>query len=297
MKILLTGASGFVGQHFAAVADTVPLDHGAPVDLREADHVLEAVGRVQPQAVVHLAAQSFVPESFRDPGATFAVNFTGTFNLLRALKVTGFRGRMLYASSGDVYGLVPESELPVSEARPSAPRNPYAVSKVAAEALCHQWTVSEGIDVVVARAFNHVGPRQNERFVLSDAARQLALIRLGRQPAVVRLGDCTVTRDFTDVRDVVAAYLALIARAHTARVYNVCSGIERRIDETVLRMASLAGLEVTLDTDMSRVRPTEQRRMAGDNSRLRAETDWRPGFDWDRTLADMYDQWLADLSA
>ncbi|HUJ75509.1 MAG TPA: GDP-mannose 4,6-dehydratase, partial [bacterium] len=172
MTTLVTGASGFVGQHVRHNMEAVPLELGGRrVDLREPDRVLEAVRRIRPGRVLHLAAQSHVPTSFADPEGTFEINFWGTLNLLRGLKATGFRGTMLYVGSGDAYGLVPAQALPIREEQPLRPRNPYAVSKVAAEALCYQWSQTEGLRVVMARPFNHVGPGQRPDFVVAQLAR------------------------------------------------------------------------------------------------------------------------------
>src|SRR4051812_7331317 len=210
-KILVTGSSGFVGQHFARMARIAPLEiNGKFVDLLDAQGVQAAVAATRPDAVVHLAAQSFVPESLRDPLQTYRVNFIGTHNLLSALKATGFSGRVLYVSSAEVYGAVPDSELPVGENHPLKPLNPYSVSKIAAEALCYQWSHTEQFEVVVARPFNHIGPGQSERFAISDFAKQIVEIKRGHKEPIFHVGDIDVMRDFTDVRDVIRAYIALL---------------------------------------------------------------------------------------
>jgi GDP-4-dehydro-6-deoxy-D-mannose reductase len=204
----------------------------------------DVVDAAAPDAVLHLAAISNVPESFRKPEATLAVNLLGTLHLLQALQRRGFAGPMVFVSTGDVYGLVPEAELPIAETRQPAPRNPYAVSKVAAEALCWQWTVTEGMDIRLARPFNHIGPGQSDAFVIASLARQIAAIRAGRRDPFVDVGDIDVTRDFTDVRDVVRAYLLLLLRGAPGETYNICSGEERSIRELLFRMAGLAGVDV-----------------------------------------------------
>ena len=160
MKVLLTGASGFVGSFVQQILPCVPLasNKGVEVDLRIAADVRAAIRGTVPDAVIHLAAQSFVPRSFEDPDETYQTNFLGTFNLLDALKREGFLGTFLFVGSGDIYGAVPAEELPIIEDRVLRPRNPYAVSKVAAEALCFQWSVTERFKIVMARPFNHIGP-------------------------------------------------------------------------------------------------------------------------------------------
>ena len=156
MKVLLTGANGFVGRYAIEMFDCAPLSiDGAAVDIRDDVAVQAAVRHIFKDtgfdAVIHLAAQSFVPESFKDPRTTFEINFTGTFNLLSALKGVGFDGRMIFVGSGDVYGLIPSGMLPVAEDTSLRPRNPYAVSKVAAEALCCQWSQTDGFEIMMAR--------------------------------------------------------------------------------------------------------------------------------------------------
>src|SRR5690606_19227156 len=170
---------------------------------------LEAWCSDPPDAVIHLAGQTFVPESFRDPSRTIQVNLLGTLNLLQALKRGGFNGTFLFVSSGDVYGQVAESALPISEELAPKPRNPYAVSKVAAELLCQQWGYAEGWRVLVARPFNHIGPGQAADFVVPSMARQMVGRAAGERRVTLEVGDIDVTRDFLDVRDVVSAYFAL----------------------------------------------------------------------------------------
>lgn len=293
MTLLLTGWDGFVGTHFRRAADCVPLAtaDGTVIDLRDRAALGAAIARIAPSAVVHLAAQSFVPESFRAPRDTFDINFGGTLNLLEALAGSGFSGRFLFVGSGDVYGLVPPEALPVAEHFPLRPRSPYAVSKVAAEALCYQWSQTGPFEVVMTRAFNHVGPGQNERFALSDFARQLARIARGLQPPRLAVGDLDVTRDFTDVRDVVAAYRAVLARGRNGEVYNVCSGQERSVREMLAMLVKISGADVDIEPQDQRVRPAEQRRACGSPRKLSEHTGWEASIPIERTLRDLFDHW------
>jgi len=280
-RLLVTGRSGFVGRTLAAMVDTGVVGAGwelvevpDALDLRDKAAVADLVARQAPDAVIHLAAQSAVPDSFRDPETTLQINLLGTLNLLQALGAGGFRGRLLYVGTGEVYGLVPETELPVNESRLPRPRNPYAVSKLAAEALCWQRHVSDGMDVLLARPFNHIGALQSDRFAVSDFANQIVRIASGRQPPVIRVGDLDVTRDFTDVRDVVQAYFALLERGVAGEVYNVCSGVENRLSSILRELMRLAGVDARIEAQNDRMRPTEQRRMCGDPSKIRAATGW-----------------------
>jgi GDP-4-dehydro-6-deoxy-D-mannose reductase len=297
-RLLVTGQQGFVGTTLSRmvgverqVAGWSVIDMPGNVDLRDAAATSAMVGSAAPDAVLHLAAQSWVPDAVRDPAATLQINLFGTLNVLQALKQCAFRGRMIYVSTGDIYGVVPEESLPVAETRLPAPRNAYSVSKLAAEALCYQWTATEGMDIVLARPFNHIGWGQSDRFVLSDFARQIVEIGQGRRKPAVAVGDIDVTRDFTDVRDVVHAYFALFASGASGQVYNVCSGRDRSIRSLLDRLAELAGVAITIEQDHARLRKAEQRRVCGDPAKIGRATGWVADTPLDESLAAMLRYW------
>jgi GDP-4-dehydro-6-deoxy-D-mannose reductase len=290
--LLVTGLTGFVGSYLTGQDGVFDLCvDGRLADLRVAGEVDAALAAVRPQAVIHLAAQSSVGVSLEDPQQTYDVNFGGTLNLLAALRRQNFQGRMLYVGSGDVYGSVPEGCLPVTEDTPLRPRNPYAVSKVAAEALCYQWSQAGLFEIVMARPFNHIGPRQNTHFAVSDFARQLVACRKGTAPPRLRVGDIDTTRDFTDVRDIVRAYLALLEAGRNGEAYNVCSGVERSLRQIIDALSRACGVEVEIEVDPERLRPSEQRRMCGSPAKLRADTQWAPAVPFERTLRDIVEYW------
>ena len=297
MATLLTGASGFVGAFVQRRINCIPFDRlGKPIDLRDADDVRMAMGEIKPDAVIHLAAQSFVPASFENPAETYEINFQGTLNLLAALKETGFRGRMLFIGSGDTYGLVPESQLPVTEDQPLRPRSPYAVSKVAAEALCYQWSQTESFTITMTRSFNHLGPGQSDRFAVSDFARQIVEIKNGRREPILSVGDIDVTRDFTDVRDATAAYVLLLDRGRNGEAYNVCSGNDHSLRSVVECLLQLASVDARIVQDPTRLRASEQRRMRGSYAKLRADTGWEPTIGLEQSLGDILRNWEERLS-
>lgn len=295
--LLVTGRNGFVGRVFAAAAEwkasrrwtlaDIPEDF----DIRDARATRVLVEKVRPDAVVHLAAQSAIPASISDPETTLQVNLIGTLHLLQALSAVDFRGRLLYVSSGDVYGRVPDDALPISETRLPHPRNPYAVSKLAAEALCWQWHAGEGRDVVLARPFNHIGPGQSDRFVVSALARQVAEIRMGRRAPVLRVGNLDVTRDFTDVRDVAEAYLSLLERGRSGEIYNVCSGIETSVRSILNLLLSVGDVVALIETDSARLRRGEQPRMRGDSAKIVGCTGWRPTTPLEVSVRDALADW------
>lgn len=297
MSLLITGHLGFVGGYLLKTPGTVGLmlSDGAAADLLAAAELTDSIARIRPSAVIHLAAQSSVPTAFGDPLSTYQANFLGTHNLLSALKATGFVGRFLYVSTAEVYGQTDDQQLPTSEDAPTTALNPYAVSKLAAEALCRYWDRVEGIEVVLARPFNHIGPGQSTRFAISDFAKVITEISLGQRAAVLQVGDLQVTRDFTDVRDVVAAYLLLLSKGQRGLTYNVCSGIEQNMAEAVDTLASLAGVNITVQQDPSRLRKASQSRSRGDNSLLVKHTGWQPRISWQQSLQDILNDWKLKL--
>ncbi|HEU0298511.1 MAG TPA: GDP-mannose 4,6-dehydratase [Longimicrobium sp.] len=311
MRVLVTGAAGFVGawlvRGLAADGHTVVAagqeGHAAPadaagaewvgIDVTSTDSVAAVMERAAPEAVVHLAGQASVGDSFHDPLGTWDVNATGTLRIAAALPKGA---RLLLVSSAEAYGSVPEAEQPIREERPLRPCNPYAASKAAAEMAALQAGESGGIRVVVARSFNHTGPGQDERFALSSFARQLALIRAGGAEPVLRVGNLSARRDLLDVRDVVRAYALLVTAGAPGTVYNVCSGEARSMETAVQELVELSGTKARLEVDPDRVRPVDVPLLLGDNARLRG-LGWEPRIPFRQTLADLLEWQAARLDA
>lgn len=295
--LLIVGDTGFVGKHaMAQWPQAKGLAHvTGGIDICNKSALKSYLAQNVPDSVLHLAALSFVPDSFKEPKKTFEVNFLGTLNLLEALAESGFRGRFLFVGTGDAYGLVPVSELPIQERQPLRPRNPYAVSKVAAEALCYQWSQTGPFEVLLARPFNHIGAGQASTFAISDFARQIALIKAGERPPILEVGNIDVTRDFTDVKDVLRAYGLLFDNGHNGEIYNVCSGVERSVRSMVERLLELAGVEAKILNDPTRYRPSDQTRVRGDNKKLSLHTGWQPEVSMDDTLLNLYRYWEHEI--
>ncbi|AMQ82964.1 GDP-mannose 4,6-dehydratase [Pseudomonas glycinae] len=294
-SLFITGLSGFVGQHIQSRlqgedASWQLLPVASAYDLTNPDSLIDLWPQL-PDAVIHLAGQTFVPEAFRDPARTFDINLLGTLNLLQALKARGFKGTFVYVSSGDVYGQVEETALPITEQQPPCPRNPYAVSKLSAEFLSLQWGLSEGWPVLVARPFNHIGTGQKESFVIASAARQINRIRQGLQAPQLEVGDIDVTRDFLDVGDVVSAYFALLEKGTPGQVYNICSGHEQSIRSLIEQMADLAQVKLQLVQDPARMRRADQRRVCGSHQRLARTTGWTPQITTQQSLRAILSDW------
>jgi GDP-4-dehydro-6-deoxy-D-mannose reductase len=297
-KLLITGEDGFVGRNILAMEQEIRLTFGwelvrapAAYELRDQASLDALVSATRPDGVIHLAGISFVPDSFKDPEATLQINLLGTLHLLQALKKISFAGSFLYVSSGDVYGRLNVLDLPVHEKHLPQPSNPYAVSKLATEALCCQWAQTEDFKLLVARPFNHIGPGQREDFVLGTMARQIVRIKRGQQSPFIKVGDIDVMRDFLDVRDVISAYLHLLDKGQSGEIYNVCSGEDQRIRDLILTLQRLAGVEAELQHDAERFRPTDQREVIGCNRKLIAATTWKPCHVLDDTLKTVLDDW------
>ena len=294
-RLFVTGLSGFVGQHIQsrlASPDSAweLLPAASRFDLTDPDSLIDLWPHM-PDAVIHLAGQTFVPEAFRDPARTFDINLLGTLNLLQALKARGFQGTFLYVSSGDVYGQVSENDLPITEQQAPCPRNPYAVSKISAEFLSLQWGLSEGWPVLVARPFNHIGTGQKDSFVIASAARQIIRIKQGLQAPQLEVGDIDVSRDFLDVGDVVSAYFALLEKGQAGQVYNICSGREQSIRSLIEQLADLAEVTMQLVQDPARMRRADQRRVCGSHARLTKTTGCAPEITTQQSLRAILSDW------
>lgn len=300
MRVLVTGAAGFVGVHLVRLlldeghevaagsleGEALPgLEAAAwlPLDVTDGASVAAALREARPEGVIHLAGQASVGSSFDDPVGTWDVNATGTLRVATALPDGA---RLLLVSSAEAYGAVPEAQQPIPETRPLRPQNPYAASKAAAEMAVVQATLSGRIHGVVARSFNHTGPGQDARFALPAFARQLAEIAAGRAEPEVRVGNLSARRDFLDVRDVVRAYAHLLRAGEAGAAYNVCSGEARDLASLVDALVARSGTGARVVVDPDRVRPVDVPLLRGDPSRLRA-LGWAPEIPLDRSLADL----------
>lgn len=303
-KLLLTGGRGFVGRTIREIlmvdsqryALQVVGQH-QEIHLSDCAGLKEVISQSQPDFVIHLAAQSFVPESFKNPRETIESNFYGTLNLLEALKMCSFRGRLLYVSSADVYGVVSPETLPITENYLPRPLNPYAVSKVAAEALCYQWSQTEEFEIVIVRPFNHIGPGQNECFVISDFAKQIVEIKLGKRKSALNVGDIDVTRDFTDVRDVVRAYFMLLEHGTNGEFYNLCSGREQSISDLLNKLLTIFRIKADVIQNSERLRHVDQKRAFGTYKKLYECTGWKPEITIEQSLTDILVNWEEKLKS
>ncbi len=295
MRVLLTGSKGFVGHwliaHLEAEGDEV-IGLDAEVDVTDAGALREAVTAAAPDAICHLAALASVAASFGDSAATYQVNTVGTANLLDAALACRDRPRVLLVSSSEVYGRVTPEELPLGEDRPFAPVSPYAASKAAAEMIGLQTWLGSGLEVIRVRPFNHTGPGQRPDFVVPALAAQISRAAVSGATQL-STGNLQARRDLSDVRDVVRAYRLLIERGRPGEVYNVCRGEAVSIREVAERLLALAGVDIPIVVDPSRVRPVEIAELRGDASRIGAAVGWKPVYTLDETLADVLGFWQA----
>jgi GDP-4-dehydro-6-deoxy-D-mannose reductase len=297
-RVLITGASGFVGRHLAAACAHAGDDvHGASrsggVDLRDARAARAAVAAARPKVVYHLAAHAHVGASWEDPAGTLGENLAMAVNVLDAVRAEAPEAVVVAVGSGEAYGR-PEA-LPLSEEAPLRPRSPYAASKAAADLLAAFYADAYGLRVVRVRAFNHAGPGQEARYAISAFARQLAAgLAAGADPVVVVTGNPDTRRDYTDVRDVVRAYRQLAAAGEPG-AFNVCSGRALSARELVAALGAAAGARVRHEVDPERLREHEVDEMRGSAARLERLTGWRPEIPLDRTLADTVAWWREAL--
>jgi GDP-4-dehydro-6-deoxy-D-mannose reductase len=294
LNILVTGASGFVGSHLmpalaAAFPDAALLT--PKIDISDRAQVEAAVSAASPDVCIHLAAVSAVAAAQNAPDHAWRVNFRGTLNMAWALSRSAPNCLLLYVSSADAYGASFRRGQKLDEDAPLAPINTYSETKAAADlALCGM--AEQGLRVVRLRPFNHTGPGQSAQFVVVAFALQIARIAAGLQAPVLQVGNLETWRDFLDVRDVCAAYVACIQRRDilaSGTILNLASGHARRVGDVLADLIALAGVEVEIQVDASRIRDTDIRMACGNPTRAQELLGWRPVIPWDQTLRDVLD--------
>jgi len=258
--------------------------------VRDGAAVRAAIRELRPDRVYHCAGVAHVSESWDSPTAPLAVNALGTHHLLDALRRHHRGCRVLVTGSATVYAASPSA---LTEGSPLRPDSPYGTSKLAQELLALRAAAEDGLDVVVARAFNHTGPRQTPAYMAPGVARQIASIEAGLSEPVIRVGNLDAERDLTDVRDVVAAYLALMDAGVSGEVYNVASGTGHAVRDVVETLVDLSPVPVRIEVDPARVRPVDNPRLVGDSSKLRQLTGWSPTIPFEQMLLDLLNSWRA----
>lgn len=316
-KILITGFAGFVSWHFVEMlyrkninAEIYGIDVNAPrfslemyndllsikfkkVDMTDKKILKEVFAEFKPDYVLHLAAYSSVAYSWKNPTESFLNNSNIFLNLLEEIKEIP-TCKVLSVGSSEEYGIVTEEMLPIKETQVLNPISPYAVARVAQEMLSQVYVDAYGLNIVLTRSFNHIGPRQDERFVVPGFIKRIMDIKAsGRQEGVIETGDISIVRDFVDVRDVVEAYYQLLLKGKSGEVYNICSGKGVQLSEIIELVAGKVGVKVATKVNEEYVRPRDNKIIIGTSEKIRHEIGWQPQIILDDTIQDMID-WRND---
>lgn len=318
MRALITGITGFAGSHLADfILETHPeVDvyglvrwrsrmenirhiqdriHLVEADLKDMVSLKKALAEIEPDRIFHLAAQSFVPTSWRCPAETFAINSIGQINLFEAVLDLGLTPRIQIAGSSEEYGLVHPDEVPMKESNPLRPLSPYAVSKVAQDFLGYQYFMSYGLHIVRTRGFNHTGPRRGEVFICSNFARQIVEIEKKLRDPVLFVGNLEAKRDFTDVRDTVRAYWLSLEKGEAGEVYNIGTGVAYTAREILDKLLALTEEDVRVEVDPLRLRPSDVMILLSDTSKFRTISGWEPLIPFEQSLQDLLEYWRERL--
>ena len=313
-KVLITGVTGFAGSHLVDYlltrndceihgiwrwrSRTENIEHLLPgqmtlheCELRDATSTFDTIAKIKPDWIFHLAAQSFVPTSWVAPTESLSTNILAQVNIFEAVRRLGLKTRIQLACSSEEYGMVYPDEVPIKETNPLRPLSPYAVSKVAQDMLGYQYWMSWQVDSVRTRGFNHEGPRRGPVFVASDFAKQIADIEKGKKAPVLHVGNLDAKRDFTDVRDMVRAYVLALEKCEPGEVYNICRGQCWTIRETLDMLLSHTQAKIEVKQDPARLRPSDVQILLGDNSKFVKQTGWQPVIPFEQTLRDMLEYW------
>lgn len=305
---LIIGGAGFVGNYLAEYLhdtcgyfvnstkleqETLQSPYGEVynLDILNQTEIENLIKDIKPDCIFHLAAQSSVALSWKRPQLTVDINVKGTVNLLEALKNVEYKGRVLLIGSGEEYGVIKEEECPITEENLLRPGNIYAATKACQNLLGGIYARAYGLDLMMVRAFNHVGPNQIPQFVVADFCSQVAAIEKGKQTPEIHVGNLSAKRDFTDVRDVVAAYAMIIEKGKTGETYNVGSGKAIAIDEILNRILSFTKEEIKVIIEKEKFRPVDVPIIEADITKLVTDTGWEQKIPLERTLQETLDYW------
>lgn len=314
MKALIIGGGGFVGRYLAehlvqdcgweTILTKLPQENvfvagceAYNLDILDKDAVQALFVLHRPDVVFHLAAQSSVAYSWKNPQLTADINIHGCLNVLDAVRdVEDYAPRILLIGSGEEYGAPSEGTGIVCEAAPAHPGNPYAITKLTQNLFGALYAKAYGMQVIMVRAFNHVGPGQTPQFVVSDFCKQAAEIAAGVREPVMRVGNLSAARDFTDVRDVVRAYGLLIQHGKSGETYNVGSGKAIVIEELLKQIIAQSGADIKVEVDPEKLRPVEIPVIQADVSKLQADTGWMPEIPLEQTIRETLAYWNSRIA-
>jgi GDP-4-dehydro-6-deoxy-D-mannose reductase len=309
-KYIITGFSGFVCRHFldyleknekeSIILGLDIRDHEykfenfrfltfefQKVDLLDHSKVVDVISRFKPGYILHLASFSSVAYSWKEPVFSFQNNTNIFLNLLDAVRKLGLSTRILSIGSSEEYGNVDKNDLPLEENHPLNPISPYSVARVSQEMLSRVYCKSYGLDIVMTRSFNHIGPYQTDAFAVPSIIKQLVLIKENGHKGELLTGDLEIVRDFTDVRDIVSAYDILLTQAEPGSIYNVCSGNGISLKQIADKVCAILDLDITFKTDNSLIRPSDLKIIVGSNKKLYSDHKWEPVYSMDRSIKDI----------
>lgn len=315
MKILITGCSGFVGYYFIKLiteeypgTDVLGIDVTPPnfefdmssisfryakVNMMDQSEVEGILGSYAPNYILHLAAFSSVGLSWKSPVECFHNNTNIILYMLESIRNLGLKSRLLSVGSSEEYGNVDASQIPLVENRALLPVSPYGVARLSQEMMSKVYVDGYGLDIVMTRSFNHIGPKQKPIFVISSFAKQITEFKLnGLKEGILTAGKVDIIRDFLDVRDVVRAYMALLLNGKTGEVYNVCSGEGKSLTQIIDDLAEINGVKITVKRDESLVRPQDNLIIVGDNQKLKDSVGWKQNISITQSLSDITDHYI-----
>lgn len=313
-KVLITGITGFAGSYLAEhllssnkydISGTYLFEESLnnvelakdklnliKADLSEEKTVFKIIEDVSPDIIFHLAALTSPADSFKNPTITLTNNISLQVNLLEAVrKYNLLNTKILITSSADIYGQVAKEDLPIDEQTPLMPTNPYSVSKIAQDFLGLSYFLSYKLNIVRVRPFNHIGPRQSPNFVVSSFAKQIAEIEKGKKEPILHVGNLETKRDFTDVRDMVAAYVLAIEKGKDGEIYNIGSGTSYEISDILNKLISKSLSKIKVEKDETLFRPGDTPNLICDARKFTELTGWKPQISVDKTLEDTLDYW------
>jgi GDP-4-dehydro-6-deoxy-D-mannose reductase len=308
MKALIIGAAGFVGHYLInhlvhdcgwsvavtrlenEVIEQADVDQYV-LNILDKEAIIQVLKEVHPDCIFHLAAQSSVALSWKNPALTIDINIKGSINVLDAIRELDFSPRILLIGSGEEYGHILPNETPISESNHTRPGNVYAATKVCQNMLGKLYADAYQMDIVMVRAFNHVGPKQSPLFVVSDFCKQVAEIEKGLHKPIIKVGNLSAKRDFTDVRDVVRAYSLLIKKGLAGETYNVGSGKAIAIEEILNLILSFATVAISVEVDPTKLRPVDVPIIEADIKKLQECTGWKQTINIEQTIISSLDYW------
>ena len=310
-KGLVIGAAGFVGNYLIeemvkngmeAYATKLPHEklenQNAKVydlDIMDKDAIVSLLFEVRPDYIFHLAAQSSVGLAWKNPGLTIDVNIKGGVNVMDAIRELFYKPRVLLIGSGEEYGHIQPGETPICEENHLRPGNIYAATKVCQNMIGSIYSKAYDMELMMVRAFNHIGPGQAPMFVVSDFCKQVAEIEKGLRAPVMRVGNLAAKRDFTDVRDVVRAYVLLVQAGTAGETYNVGSGNAQAIQEILDLIVSMSEVEIQVEVDPNKLRPVDVPIIEADITKLNRLTGWQPQIPLKETIKETLDFWRANV--